>query len=385
VLLLATAILYRHRGELWNRDLAALSPIPVAAQELDARLRSDAGAPDTRYLVVAAASDREGALTAAQALSARLEPLVDAGVIGGFESPSRFLPPLATQRARQASLPSPTELSVRLREAVSDLPVTVGQLQPFLNDVERARTAPPLTSADLKGTSLARAVDALLVPSAAGWSALLPVTAAGSARLSDSAVAQLRAAVAQAALPRRQLLDLKDEADRLYAGYLSEAERLALVGLSAIVVLLLFTLRSPERVARVVAPLVLSVLATAALLVALGQKLTIMHIVGMLLIVAVGSNYALFFDRSGTEPQKGSLPLTLASLAVANLATVTAFSVLAFSSVPVLADLGVTVAPGTLLALLFAGLLARPVALVPPGATAATGPAVAAPVTGGSA
>ena len=75
----------------------------------------------------------------------------------------------------------------------------------------------------------------------------------------------------------------------------------------------------------------------------------------MLLIVAVGSNYALFFDRSREQPRAG-VPLTLASLAVANLATVTAFGVLACSRVPVLENLGSTVAPGTLLALLFAAL-----------------------------
>ena len=68
----------------------------------------------------------------------------------------------------------------------------------------------------------------------------------------------------------------------------------------------------------------------------------------------------LFFDRIREHPQHASLPLTLASLVVANLATVTAFGVLASSKVPVLADLGSTVAPGTLLALWFSALLARP-------------------------
>jgi len=371
VLLLAAAILYMHRGDLWHRDLSALSPTPIAEQELDARLRSDAGAPDTRYLVVASAADRQDALAAAEALSTRLRPLVDSGVIGGFESPARFLPSLAAQRARQVSLPLPEEMSDRLHQALTGLPVSAAKLKPFLLDVERARTAAPLTRADLAGTSLASAVDAMLVHSAVGWSALLPVSAAGSAKLSAEAVAQLRAAVARAALPRAQLLDLKNEADQLYARYLGEAERLALAGLGAIVLLLLLTLRSAERVARVVAPLVLSVVATTALLVALGQKLTIMHIVGMLLIVAVGSNYALFFDRAGTRPHEGSMSLRLASLAVANLATVTGFGVLAFSRVPVLADLGLTVAPGTLLALLFGALLARRVTLVPPGPVAA--------------
>jgi predicted exporter len=81
----------------------------------------------------------------------------------------------------------------------------------------------------------------------------------------------------------------------------------------------------------------------------------------------VGSNYALFFDRSA-QPRQGSVPLTLASLLIANIATVLTFGVLACSRVTVLADLGSTVAPGTLLALLFSALLAPP-----PPAAAPTG------------
>jgi predicted exporter len=108
----------------------------------------------------------------------------------------------------------------------------------------------------------------------------------------------------------------------------------------------------------VLTPLALAVLAVLALRLAFGGPLTIMHVVGMLLIVAVGSNYALFFDRLDSEDEPRAA-LTLASLVVANLATVTAFGVLACASVPVLADLGETVAPGALLALLFSALLAR--------------------------
>jgi predicted exporter len=95
------------------------------------------------------------------------------------------------------------------------------------------------------------------------------------------------------------------------------------------------------------------------LLIASGHSLTILHLVGMLLIVAVGSNYALFFDRSAQAPQEGSVSLTLTSLLLANTATVLAFGVLAFSRVPVLSDLGSTVAPGAFLALLFAAMLSE--------------------------
>ena len=118
-------------------------------------------------------------------------------------------------------------------------------------------------------------------------SALLPLSAHDSADLSDTAIAQVRGAVASASVGA-ELLDLKGEADRLYSGYLREAVRLAIGGFIAIVVLLLLALRSAARVARVVAPLALSVLTVAATFAALGHALTILHVVGMLLIVAVG-------------------------------------------------------------------------------------------------
>lgn len=355
---LAGLVLYTHRHTLLSRELSALSPTTSEEQTADAALRADVGAPDARYMVVVSARDLQAALSAAEAVGARLAALVDEGVIGGFESPTRYLPSLATQRARQASLPAPSELAVRLQEALTGLPVSAARLAPFLRDVEAARTTAPLTRADFAGTPLAPALDALLDVDPDGATAFLPLTPAGGGELSQAAIARLTAAAAAAAPGEAQLLDLKAQADRLYAGYLRQAAKLSLVGFAAIVVLLLVARLSPLRVLRVVAPLGLAVLAVAGLLVAFGERLGIMHVVGMLLIVAVGSNYALFFDRMAARPPSAA-PLTLASLLVANLATVIGFGVLASSSVPVLAALGRTVAPGALLALLFAALMSR--------------------------
>lgn len=82
--------------------------------------------------------------------------------------------------------------------------------------------------------------------------------------------------------------------------------------------------------------------------------LTILHLVGMLLIVAVGSNYALFFNQR----TQANAPQTLVSLLVANLATVAGFGLLAFSRVPMLETFGLTVGPGAMLALVFSAILA---------------------------
>ena len=91
-------------------------------------------------------------------------------------------------------------------------------------------------------------------------------------------------------------------------------------------------------------------------LVLAGQQLILLHLVGMLLIVAVGSNYALFF--AGAENQALS-PRILAALLVAATSTVIGFGILAFSSVPVLKAIGITVGPGAILALLFSAMLAK--------------------------
>ncbi|CAG9262648.1 hypothetical protein WK39_05955 [Burkholderia cepacia] len=358
----AGATLVLHRDGLWSRELAALSPVPAQAQALDARLRADVGAPDVRYLVVIAAPTEQAALERAERVAAQLQPLVDRGALAGFETPARFLPSDAAQRARLASLPDAEVLAARMRDAVANQPIAVRPdlFAPFIADVEAARHARLLTRADLRGTSMALAVDALLTERDGRWSAMLPLRAPDAARTAQPALSldatPIRAAVARAGVPDALFVDMKAEADRLYVNYVHEDIRLSLAGFAAIAVLLLIALRSPRRVVRALAPLVAAVLVVTAGFALAGVPLTILHLVGMLLIVAVGSNYALFFcKRDDAQPVT---PHTLVSLLIANLATVAGFGLLALSRVPLLETFGLTVGPGAMLALAFAAILA---------------------------
>jgi predicted exporter len=354
----ALAVLRLHHDTLWDRELAALSPISAEDRNADAKLRSDLGAADVRDLVIVSGPTLDSALSGAERAAEALGPLADANVIGGFDSPSNYLPSAATQQARRDSLPDAPQLRDNLRQATAGLGLSSERLQPFLRDVEAARHAPPVMVQDLQGTSLRAGFDALILHERDRWNALLPLHAADPVQPVDTA--RVKAALQAADLQETRVLDLKQESDALYASYLSEAIRLSLAGVLAIVVLLLIALRSPLRVARVLAPLLLAVLTVAAGLSLGGVQLTILHLVGMLLIVAVGSNYALFFDRQASVHQAGSESLTLASLVIANASTVIGFGLLSFSQVPVLVALGTTVAPGAFLALLFAAVLAPP-------------------------
>jgi predicted exporter len=81
-------------------------------------------------------------------------------------------------------------------------------------------------------------------------------------------------------------------------------------------------------------------------------------VAGFLLIVAIGSNYCLFFERSAPGTPGG--PRAMASIMLANLCTVAAYGLLSFSRIPVLHDIGLTVATGTFLSLLCGAVLSTP-------------------------
>jgi len=354
---IAAVVIHQQRDRVWNHELAALSPVSAEDQTLDQSLRNALGAPDVRYLIVVTGADAEAALQAAAAVGERLHALADEGAIGGFESPAHFLPAQSVQSARRASLPAAGELAARLAAAIADLPLQPERLAPFIADVAAARERPLLTRADLDGTSFALAVDALLVEQRGRWAALLPLRAPDHGPHAGEVDAERVRAAIESPVPADALfIDMKGEADRLYADYLHEAVVLALAGGAGVVALLGFALRSARRVLRVLAPLAAAVLVVVAGLVLAGIALTILHLVGLLLIIAVGSNYALFFDSADADDKPP--PRTLASMLFANLTTVVGFGVLAFSSVPVLQAIGGTVGPGAVLALLFSAILA---------------------------
>jgi predicted exporter len=338
----------------WRGDLSSLSPIGAEKMKVDADLRNDLGASDTGTLVAVSAPDEASVLAKAELAGAKLDKLADAGAIAGYESPARILPSPGLQKTRRDALPDAATLGARLAEATAGGPLPAARLGEFITDVQAARQQPLLTRASLAGTPLAGVLDALLVPGDGKrpWRALLSLQAADK----PIDLAKLRGALAD--VPGAQVVNISGELGSLYARYLREASIQALLGGLAVCVLLAVYLRSPARLWRIAQPIVAAVLIVLAVMSAAGAALGILHLVGLLLTVAIGSNYALFFDQLREQrahaPAAADVPIdndTLASLALANLTAVISFCLLAFSNIPALYDIGQIVAPGILLSL----------------------------------
>lgn len=358
--LAACGAILLHNGSIWNSQLSGLNPIPHAERQADEQLRADLGGADTRYIMALTAPDKQVALQQAERAGAVLQGLVKTKMIAGFNSPATVLPSVVLQRARQAALPDDAQALIRLQQAVQDLPIRVERLDGFLTDLQAARHRAPLLRKDLDGTSAALMVDSMLIPRATDYLVLMPLRPMSDGPRTDSIPLDLvHDALSANGLSDAVVIDMLEESSSLFDGYRHEALWLSGLGCLFILVLLMLALRSWLRTLRVIAPVACAVICVTAGLLLQGTQLTILHLVGLLLVVAVGSNYALFFDRGAQTGTASYRQLTQVSLVVANLTSVGSFGVLGLSKVTVLSAIGSTVAPGAFLALIFAAIFTR--------------------------
>ena len=349
VLGLCLALILVAPGPVWQDDLGALTPVPPELLAEDTRLRAEIGAPDPRFIAVILARDTETALRELEHLEPSLEGLVEAGVITGFEHAAKYLPSEERQRTRQVQLPGPMELAAALAEATDGTPFRAGVFAPFLADIERARTRPPLTPAALSGSEQATLFEGLLHARDGGTEAVIAFAGvADPHRLEQWAAVSGSQAI---------LIDLKREASALAV---SQRERI-LVCLAAAAVLLLLTvriaLRDWRRVARVTAPMVLTTAAIVAVLRVSGVPLDLFHLMSLVLAAGLGIDYALFFERSGDDREDRLR--TLHAVLVSSVSTLMVFALLSFSTIPVLRSVGVTVTLGVAMNFVLALALAR--------------------------
>jgi predicted exporter len=96
----------------------------------------------------------------------------------------------------------------------------------------------------------------------------------------------------------------------------------------------------------------MSLLLTVGVLLLFGTSLSVFHLLSLLLVVGVGLDYALFFERY--TRYQGSRIRTLRANVFCGATSVSVFTILAFSQTPVLHEIGTTVAVGAAFSLFLA-------------------------------
>jgi predicted exporter len=321
---------------LWQNDLAALTPVPPALLAREGELRDALGAPDVRYLLVLEAPSADGVLTLAEGISPQVDKLIATHAVDDVELPSRYLPSLAIQRARQARLPDRKTLTAALDAALVDLPFQPGLFAPFIDDVETARGLPALTPAEFARSPFGARLETMLVQRDGRWLGLATLTGvhdpAALAALTSSTGAKVR------------LLDLKAASESLIAQYRLRILQALAVALLLLALTVALAFRNLQRAWHVIAPMSLATLLVLAVLRLSGVSLSLFHLVALTLAAGLGLHYALFFERKVDDAAEARR--TLHATLVCVVSALLVFGLLATSSLPVLRAIGLTVAMG---------------------------------------
>jgi len=319
-----------------NDDIRLLQNSPKSLVDSQQRLGKllDSASP-VQYFLVRAASEEE-VLQHEEELKRGLDPLVAAGVIGGYQAMSNWVPSQMQQAERRALIHDKLFAEDGPLTAVAE---QVGE--------DKAWIAATRAKAE-EGAAPLLPQDFLAAPSSEPWRHLWLgrhgkefASIVAVRGLQYSGLPRLRAAAE--GMHGVQWVDKVGEISAVLGRY-----RVMMCWVLAAAYALVFLLLLPRYRGgawRVLAPTLLASAASLSLLGWLGMPLQLFHVLGLMLLLGVGVDYGVFMaERASRGPVA---PWLAVGMAAAN--AILGFGLLGLSSTPALQAFGLTMLAGTAL------------------------------------
>jgi predicted exporter len=320
----------------------SLAALRTKAPQLDAeneRVQRRLGRGTRGRLVVALGADDEQALSRSEAVLAKLAPAEEAGSLASLRSVSTLLPSRATQRARWRRLHDDPSLVPRLRAVLERQGFVASAFAAF----EDALREPPraLTPAQLIDTPLAAAW-------VAPFRAQLRSGTAYLTSLESSPSLDVPALLGD--LQGVHFVDQEALFGAAYGSFRTRTLAMVLLGLALVLLTLLARYRSVRVSLLGMVPALLGAAAALGVEALRGVPTTLMHVIGVLLVLSMGVDYGIYVLESRASVEEGVT--TLGSVLLASLTTVLSFGLLGISNNPALSAIGCTVGFGLMFTVL---------------------------------
>ena len=325
-------------NSIWSKNISDLSPIPQQVKKLDQELRHSIGAPDVNHVFLLKDNNPELLLQRTEELTNKLSVLKKNNLVNNIFSVTDFIPSQKTQRFYQQQLPDTATLKNNLYLALTNLSFKKDFFTPFLTDIEQSKNLQPLTVLQVLNTPLAKHLQQDLFFKNNQWISIIRLTGVQS----ESALLNW---LAQMPDIKPSYLNLRQATSALMSDYQQTALFRLLLGFF-VISLILFTVRPATRAVIILLPVILAVFLSISIHIVFGTHLTLFHILALLLIVGIGLDYSLFFDRSWTSAE--DYQHRVHGIFVSASSTLITFGILGFSDIPVLSALGQTVTFGVL-------------------------------------
>jgi len=351
LLLCLPLILIIQVDNFWEASIDAISPVPLSARESDRKLRHDLNAPEVSHVFVLSGDSVETVLQASEHMNKKLLELQALGIISNIWTPSQILPSIQSQHRRLQALPTKQQLTSNLSKALSGLPFRLTSFNSWIESVAASHDLSPLDYAAITSTPLASILRQGLFKHDNLWISTTRV----SGVLSDEELYKWLDLHPEV---KASHVEIKRATEHLLTEYRTSIfEKFVWVAM-LLSFIILFWSRNLIKTIWILLPVSIGILSGLAMPLFMGSGINIFHLLALLLILGMGIDYSLFFNR----PAIGLLERqqTVHAISISAVTTSAAFSVLAFSSVPVMAAMGQTVATGIIMCFVSAWFLSSP-------------------------
>ncbi len=343
----AFALMFVTDSPVLHLDVDSLSPINDSRRAEGKLLRADLGYWYGGSMMIITAPDKNAVLQKSELIEPYLDQLIADQHLTGYDMAAQFLPSKQRQQQNLGALKDISSIGQKLTEALVDTPFKPGVFDPFLSDLELLAQRQPIEVEEFLQRDIGKRLAPLLFnfeQEAGGVVLLHGVKDAGTlnrfANEHDGVI----------------YMHLKTSATDLVARSVSRISVIMLGCILAIYLLLAYAFKSIWRPFKIMVPTFSAAVVTAALLVAFGNPLSVFHLISLMLVVGLGLDYALFFNRLPGNSDEWNT--TFNSLWVCGVTTILVFGILVVSQTPPLKAIGLTVGIGAFLSFLFAAMWA---------------------------
>ena len=329
-------------------DLRQWLSLPAPLLQQARQIGEITGFMPTSQFFLVRAPDADELLRRQARVSQALDALVARGDLAAYNALSQLVSPAADQKALGATLAG-LAAQPDAWKPLTDIGIPYAAMR---QELESMAALPPLAIEDALQGPLAERWRPL-------WLGLRDGQAAGMVTLLGLRDASALEAIAQVA-PDVTLVDRSGELNRMFAATRIEAAELKLLSYGVAALLLLLTLGRAAAWRILAVPLAATACSLAALGY-LGQPLTLFSLFGLLLVSAIGVDYAIFMYE-----RVAGAAASLVGILLGAATTLLSFGLLAVSQTPAIANFGLAVALGVAFSLLWAPWIN------PPRATAAS-------------
>lgn len=328
-------------------NVDSLSPIKESRRAEGKMLRDDLGYWYGGRLLIIQGDSKELVLQRSEQLEAELNGMLADGRISGFDMASQFLPSMARQRINLDAFGDRDAIRANLAAALEDSPFRPGTFAPFDEQLDGIASAEPISVESLMALDVGRRIEPLIFDFEGMSAGVVLLHGVG-----DETAMQAFADAHEDVI----YMHLKTAATDLVARSLDRV-RLSMLGCVFIIYLLLWhSFRSPWRPMKIMVPTFSAAVVTAALLVFFNCPLSVFHLISLMLVVGLGLDYSLFFNRLPDNGDEWNT--TFKSLWICGSTTLIVFGILVVSQTPPLRAIGMTVGIGAALSILFAAMWA---------------------------